>query len=135
MTASGRLIGFILLAVGPACSDATGLSECHGDVQVVVTPGSAPVVSWTPACGLGFVAVMERGDQTQIYWNLHSAPVGSNSLASPVTYGVTPKGATEDPSTRPLVPGGAYLVRVFRITQRSDGSFDLILSGEQIFNQ
>jgi hypothetical protein len=132
-----RLIGFILLAVGPACSDVTGLSECHGDVQVVVTPGpapAAPVFSWTPGCGLSSLAVFDRGDQSQIFWNV-SAPVGSNSLAPPITYGVTPKGATGDPATRPLVPDGAYLVRVFRITQRSDGGFDLIPSGEQIFNQ
>ena len=127
-------VGSVLLAAGAGCSDPSETSECHGDVTVAVNPGPAPVFSWTPACGLSFLSVVDRGDQSQPYWDV-SASAPENTLAPPITFGVTPDGATGGPPFQPLRAGGAYLVQVFRIVQQSDGSFMQIEAGEQAFNQ
>jgi hypothetical protein len=127
------LLGAILLAVVPACSDPTDIAECHGQIDLSVTPGPAPVFNWTPECMIAYLVIDDRGDGTG-YWTV-SSPPGQNIIAPPVTYGVVPQGSTEDLGPNPLEPGGAYLAIAF-LTQR-DQSGDLIpiRIGELAFNQ
>jgi hypothetical protein len=126
--------GSVLVAAGAGCSNPAEVSECHGNVEVTVTPGPAPVFNWAPDCGLSFLTVLDRGDQSQGYWDV-SAASPENTLVPPITFGVTPKGASGQPPNQPLRAGGAYLVRVFRIQEQSDGSFLPIEAGERAFNQ
>jgi hypothetical protein len=133
MTNSPAIIGALLLA-SAACSDPTAISECHGQVQIAVTLGATPVYNWTPACRVGYLVVVDRGDQGLGFWSVSSA-VGKNDIAPPVTHGVVPAGATEDAGTQPLQPDGAYLVMVFLVEQNAGGQFVTTKAGEQAFNQ
>jgi hypothetical protein len=124
----------LLFLAALACSDATDISECHGQVDVVVTPGPPPVYSWTPACRISYLVVVDRGDQSQGFWSVSSG-VGKKDIAPPVTHGVVPAHATEDAGTRPLQPGGAYLVILFLVDEDQNGEFVVTRAGEQAFNQ
>src|SRR4051794_30062805 len=93
--------GSILVAAGAGCSNPAEVSECHGDVEVTVTRGPAPLFNWTPVCGISFLTVVDRGDQSQGYWDV-SAGSPANTLVPPITFGVVPKGASGGAPYQPL---------------------------------
>ena len=126
------ILGLTLLVAGPGCSDSTDISECHGQIQMSVTPGVAPVFDWAPECMIGYLVVEDRGDGTG-YWNV-SSPPGQNIIAPPVTFRVVPEGATEDGPSFPLVQGGAYRVIAFLMDQDQNGEITILRIGEQAFN-
>jgi hypothetical protein len=126
------LLGFILLVTGPGCSDPTDIAECHGQIQLSVTPGPAPVFNWSPECMIGYLVVEDRGDGTG-RWNV-SSPPGQNIIAPPVTFRVVPDGATEDGPSFPLEQGGAYRVIAFLMNQDQNGEITILRIGEQAFN-
>ena len=122
------LLGSVLLIAGPACSDPTDIAECHGQIQMSVTPGPAPVFNWTPECMIGYLVVEDRGDGTG-YWNV-SSPPGQNIIAPPVTFRVVPDGAVEDGPSFPLEDGGAYRVIAFLVGR----DLTILRIGEHAFN-
>jgi hypothetical protein len=105
----------LAVAVGSlACSDDADPPDqtaCTGDVTVSVSSGATPTISWAPACKAFFVLVeADAGDA----WGAISE--GTNAIATPVQYGVTPTGATEHTPPAILTPGAPYDVTVFRWT-------------------
>lgn len=85
--ASGVLI-LLLLSCDP-----TGPS-CTQTVDIHVTSGPTPTISWVPTCPVDQLTVAE--DQGPSVWVLRMV----SDLRPPVTYGVVPRGARE---THPLV--------------------------------
>lgn len=79
------------------------VERCHQIDTAAVSPGLVPTFSWTPACGVGEVSVYEVGD-TLAVWSAFNL---ENQIASPVTYGVTPAGASAR-AARPLQAGKSY---------------------------
>jgi hypothetical protein len=128
------LIGTVLPLAGIACSDPTAIGECHGQVEITVAAGPPPVYRWTPTCRIGYLVVVDRGDQTQGFWSVTSA-VGRNDIAPPVTHGVVPARATEEAGTQPLRTGGAYLVMLFLVQEDQDGGYTVVQAGEAPFNR
>jgi len=91
------------------CGDSTGLSgaECTGPVDVSVSAGTTPTISWTPRCRLGLVGVeAEDGD----VWVITTP--GRNGINAAVRYGIVPSGATSDAPAVPLIAGQPYNVFV-----------------------
>ena len=82
------VLGLTLLVAGAGCNGPTDISECHGQIQMSVTPGVAPVFDWSPECMIGYLVVEDRGDGAG-YWNV-SSPPGQNIIAPPVTFRVVP---------------------------------------------
>jgi hypothetical protein len=126
------VLSLMLLIAGPGCSGPPDISECHGQIQMSVTPGLTPVFNWAPECMIGYLVVEDRGDGAG-YWNV-SSPPGQNIIAPPVTFRVVPDGATEDGPSFPLVQGGAYRVVAFLVDQDQNGEFTILRIGEQPFN-
>jgi hypothetical protein len=111
---SRTLCALASLLAGVACSDGASPIEqaaCTGDVTLSVTSGTAPSISWSPACKLFLVLVEAEGGDV---WAVISD--GANAIATPVRYGVVPTGATELQAPTPLVAGLSYSVSVFRWT-------------------
>ena len=126
------VLGLTLLLAGPACSDSTDISECHGQIQMSATPGAAPVFDWAPECMIGYLVVEDRGDRTG-YWSVFSPP-GQNIIAPPVTFRVVPDGATEDGPSIPLVQGGAYRVFAYLMDEDQNGEITTQQIGQADFN-
>ena len=88
--------------IGP---DATPkLAACDSVANVVISQGSAPTISWSPECGLGSIAVHRAVDSAEV-WAVYS---DAGQLASPITFGIAPKGAIIGTPPTPLVPGQQY---------------------------
>ena len=126
---AGRWIPAFLVAFTAAgCGDSTGPSgaACAGSVDVSVSSGTTPTISWMPNCRLWLVGVEgEDGD----VWVILTP--GRNGISSGVRYGRVPSGATSDGPAVPLVAGRTYDVFVGRHTgpDEDDGA----LAGLQTF--
>ena len=115
-----------------ACSDSNApgaLPECTGAVTPKVGSGTTPRISWTPACRLFLVLVEDPsggGDQ----WGVLSD--SSNAIATPVTYGSMPAGATKElQAAIALTVGQQYHLVLYRFT--GPGHEDGTLAGEADF--
>jgi hypothetical protein len=127
---SRTLIALAFLLPSLACSSDSngpgGQAACAGNVTVVVSNGTTPSISWTPACRLFFVLVEEaQGD----VWGAISD--GTNAIETPVQYGVVPTGATELTPPVALNAGTQYTVSVHRWV--GPGPQDGVLIGQLMF--
>jgi hypothetical protein len=107
-------LAVVLLAVQLSCggdssTNADPNAICTDAVNVTVSAGASPVISWSPSCKVVFLTVedFQNGD-TQ--WAV-SAQTG---FSSPVTYGVVPPGATQSAPANALVSGTNYNVMLFK---------------------
>jgi hypothetical protein len=103
---------------------------CLGDVALTVSNGATPEFSWTPACALSALVVLD-GSQS-VYWNVQ-APAGRNELRSSISYGRVPDGAVQEGPLIALEPGFGYVVRVFRLERDDENQITSILAGESNF--
>ena len=126
---AGRWIPAFLLAFTVAgCGDSTGPggAPCTGSVDVTVSSGTTPTISWTPNCRLWLVGVeADDGD----VWVIASP--GRNGISPGVRYGVVPRGAMSDGPAVPLIAGQTYNVFVGRHTGPDDD--DGVLAGVRTF--
>ena len=117
------------LALGAvACADAVGpadAGECLDDtgaVTVSVGSGLAPAFDWSPRCPVALILVEEdasdmwaAGTDEALWYD----PAAANAIDPPVTYGVTPSGATYVQDPLPLVSDHTYDVILWRILPAS----------------
>ena len=114
-----------------SCSDAAEPpAGCLGDVELIVSGGSAPTFGWVPSCSLSSLIVVNASEAA--LWNLQ-APVGRNTLVPPITYGVVPEGAHQEGSLESLEAGFGYVVRVFRLERTSNDELISVQGGEAFF--
>ncbi len=118
------LVCLALVAALAAC-DSHPYDARQAPVVSVSTASGAAVVSWMPG-GAQLVRVY-RGAQAgdgygpALVWSVAS-PTYGNTIAAPVTVGVTPYGATVDVAlAAPLVPGETYTVEVTRADAAGSG--------------
>lgn len=104
------------LGFASACGDGPTerLAECTEPVTVSVTAGTTPMISWTPACGIGFLTVrrpvsVTTGFEMEPQWTISS---DGRLIGPPVRYGVRPRGTTQPVAPRQLVAGVSYDVVV-----------------------
>jgi hypothetical protein len=116
MTAPLRRLGAALVTVAALAGDEHApagpddLAPCSGSVAVSVTAGTTPTFTWTPACAASAMMVEAR---TSERWFVAAA--GPAGIASGVTYGTVPAGASElGKPAATLVAGQTYTVTVFR---------------------
>lgn len=114
-----------MLAVGLVACDANPFDPAQQPAVSVTMSGHTVVVAWAPA-GARLVRLYQgerasEGYGPDLVWSIASTD-GGNTIASPVTVGETPPGATVDvPLARPLVPGLFYRVEVTRRDPRGRG--------------
>lgn len=100
------------IAIAGCTDGATGpddLGPCTVDsVDVSVSIGTTPTFTWTPACRV-ILLLVEQGATDQ--WLLEATGEG---IASGVTYGTVPAGATADEPATPLQAGTTYEIILFR---------------------
>ena len=110
------VLGVALLAVNPACADhrLTGVASGCTVLPVAVSHGTAPTFSWDAACQVEAIIVAFPGPGA-VTWNVFSVNL-TNSIASPVAYGITPPGAAMTANmVQPLVSGTTYIVTLIRV--------------------
>ena len=98
----------LVLAALTACSDSNGPDDgrCEEAVNIVVTPGTSPTITWAPACTVAQLRVAKAVDGEDMWAVLSS----TNSINPGVEYGQTPAGATTTRLPAPLLPGTEYRV-------------------------
>ena len=108
----------VALAAVAGCTDSTGLPPgCTGAVTVAVGAGTAPDISWAPACLINEVWVHTTNNITM--WRIGGA--GTPEIIAPsVRYGVTPSGVPPQTAT-PLQPGKTYTVELYSIDTINGG--------------
>jgi hypothetical protein len=117
-----QLVALAFVLAGCDDSTAPNQPECTGPVDIQVSAGTTPRITWTPACRLFVLGV--EGDDGDV-WVIVSE--GGNRIASGVRYGVVPAGATSDEAAIPLVAGQTYTIFAARHT--GPGSDDGELAG------
>lgn len=133
MLATGAASRCFLLFVAVwlvACTSSQDVEGCLGDVDVTVRRTIPPRFSWSPACGISNLAVVDPSYQA--VWGIEGH-VGENAIESPIDFGIVPDGAFESVQPAKLQPGNSYIVRVFRLHRNASGEFELILAGEENF--
>jgi hypothetical protein len=121
----------IVFAQAIACSDINDVEGCLGDVDVVVQRISPPMFSWSPACGISILAIVDP--TFQAVWGIEGE-IGKNAIEPPIRFGAVPANATESAPPKALQPGHSYIVRVFRLQRGSNDELELVLNGEQNFS-
>jgi hypothetical protein len=110
-----------LLMLNLACADRALSPSACSDVTVRVSAGLQPAFSWNPACRIEGLAVHLPGPGP-IVWSTMSSRL-SNTIATPVRYGVFPDGAAQTANILlPLVAGTRYQVTLFRGDDSPGGS-------------
>jgi hypothetical protein len=109
-----------LAMVALACSDSPSqptIEPCPGDtVAVQASPGSIPLFTWEPACGVGFLEVFPAAGGGALWTVYGDSDTGSeNPILSGVRYGSTPSRAHTVAGPQPLQAGTPYRVRVSRL--------------------
>jgi hypothetical protein len=96
------------------------LEDCPGDqVDVTVSAGLSPTISWTPACGIGSLDLFPTAGGSSL-WVLYT---GDQALQNPchsgIRYGQAPAGALEVTGPVPLTAGTQYTVALYRLIERT----------------
>jgi hypothetical protein len=92
-----------------------------GTIAVTVGSGNNPTYTWAGGGVLNLTVTQTSGTAGPV-WGLASNS-GTNSIASPVTHGTAPSGATETfTSGRTLTTGASYTINVMRV----DGSYGTV---------
>lgn len=126
------LSGVVLIIAG--CEGASTVAPpCSQNVDVAVATGPAPLIFWSPACGISQLTVSTvpptGGGQPVNVWSFY---VPENQPIGPfVTYGTAPAGATVTTQPQALVAGSTYRVQVFHTV----GGDVLVSTGEATFTQ
>ena len=121
MRRSPRLLRWMpLLVLVPACSDQGPPPACTGTVTATVSAGTTPTFSWTPACSLEGLIVALPGPGA-LAWRIEST-TQTNTIAPPVTYGVTPAGAQAPTAPTALVTGTTYDLSLLRLDDHQGGT-------------
>jgi hypothetical protein len=113
-----------------ACSDATDIAPCSGDVTVSIVRFDPPKLSWEPDCGVDILTVEDAATLTM--WMISSRGT-HNSLTPPVTYGVVPDEALQEFEPQEFKHGNGYVVRVFRYHREADGTQLMLPAGKGNF--
>ena len=112
------VVSGVLLLLAGACSDdnPTGGGGTGGTFTVTVTGGTTPAYSWTVGDAFS-VSVTRTGAPTVIVWGVVTP--GSDGIASAVTHGTVPSGATQvvlPPALEATLTAGVnYTVSVTRL--------------------
>jgi hypothetical protein len=123
----------LLLSGLLGCHDATAPAACDGKLDVLVSPGATPTISWSPSCGISALEVFSEpapftaGEIETPVWAFtvsELTPIGPG-----VRYGSTPRGANVSKAPQALLPGREYRVLVM-YTVGGDG---VSAMGERIF--
>jgi hypothetical protein len=130
---STRVTALFLTTLGCSGTSSVAPEGCVQNVQVAVLPGTYPVFSWSPACGISSLSVVTvsstPGAIEESMWGFsvsEQSPIGPG-----IHYGTAPVGATVWTQPRSLVAGATYRVRVIQ-TVGGDG---LLGSGERVFTR
>lgn len=102
--AAGCKVSNATAPLGPCTAALTGLT-------VQLQSGQPTLFDWSPDCSIGGVIVETAGTTAPgaDLWIVHD-PKGR--IAAPVSYGVTPRNATEVLAPTPLVTGQRYRVHL-----------------------
>ena len=107
------IIGVMLTS---SCRSSTAVEDpvaasCSGNIMIAVTPGTTPVISWSPRCGISYLVVETvpgPGAAPAAMWSFYvpeQQPIGPS-----IVYGQAPLRATSN-SPQPLHAGTKYRVR------------------------
>ena len=104
----------VLVALAAACSDGiTNVTVCSR-VRVSVTSGTTPTFRWSPNCPIEALIVALPGPGA-VVWTTFSSNL-TNTIASPVTYGVFPPGSAMTTNLQQfLIAGTTYEVSLIRV--------------------
>jgi hypothetical protein len=111
-TVPGRGLRWVLLSLAFALlgASACGVSvfglegQCPKEVGLSVSSGTQPTFSWNPNCDVVELQVYQGGE---VVWSVHAF---DGSFDSPVRYGDTPKGVTQQLGPEPLRADITYRV-------------------------
>jgi len=124
----------LLLSGLLGCRDATAPAACDGKLDVLVSGGVTPIISWSPKCGISELAVFSEpapfsaGEYESVVWAFtvsELTPIGPG-----VRYGRAPSGANVSKAAQALRTGADYRV-VVTYTVGGDG---ITAMGERIFH-
>lgn len=96
-------------SLGPEPEDCPG--PLGPEVSLSVSPGTRPVLAWTPRCHMAWIMVWDSATG-QTSWNVSGQ---GNRIPSGLRYGETPAGALELVPPAPLRTGVAYTTAVSRL--------------------
>jgi hypothetical protein len=112
------------------CRDATAPAACDEPLNVLVSPGVTPSITWSPRCGISQLIVMSEsrfGEPVAMVWGFTVSEL--TPLGPGVRYGQAPRGATEMMPAQPLRAGASYRVWVSFVV----GGDVISADGERIF--
>jgi hypothetical protein len=84
------------------------LAPCSGPVDLAVSPGTSPVIAWTPACGATALYVDPQPPSLGMTHERWLLMAGERMLEPRIRYGHVPSGTTERAPAAPLVAGQPY---------------------------
>jgi hypothetical protein len=104
----------VLLSGLLGCQDATAPTACDRPLQVFVTSGVTPTITWAPSCGISYLSVMQAatspGEPETLVWGFTVPEL--TPLGPGVRYGSLPTGATAMVPAQSLRVGATYRVYV-----------------------
>lgn len=135
-------VPLVLLGAGLcACSggfEPTAAEPCAFDQEVAVEVGSgpAPLITWTPACGMASLEILPVTGSPTSGWLLFTGPrAPENPLRSGIVYGQTPPEAIAPGPATALAAGTEYQVVISRWVGDSSGLGSLIPAGGATFSR
>lgn len=124
-------LSILSAAIITACEDSTGPvpreNRCEtGGVQVTVTAGPSPELSWDPACSVAVLTVYRQdgpyvwsvGSEQHLWDDDNDDPNRANVITPPISYGITPPATEIRRAAEPLESGQTYVVRLSRFAPR-----------------
>lgn len=100
-------------------------------VLISVSPGTQPVFSWTPGCGMQSLLVARENDPTAT-WVLYAGQ-DINTLRPGIRYGVAPFGTLAPSPAQPLQTGVTYEVFLSEAIGAPGGPIFLAPRGSRTF--
>jgi hypothetical protein len=121
---------FVASLLALATCDSPAAPECQGDIDVSVTHGLRPIISWSPRCAVSSLTVNtvpRTNSLPESVWGF-SVPE-SDPIGPAIIYGAVPKNASYASAAVPLQRGMTYRVTVM-LTVGGDG---IVAYGEHTF--
>ena len=98
------IAGFVI-----GCGGSTEpLPPCSDPVELTATPGTTPVIAWTPACGAARLAVDPQPPSMGLESERWLLLAGDRLIEPGIRYGRVPTGNTERAPAVALVAGQQY---------------------------
>jgi hypothetical protein len=99
-----------LLLAGVACGGDATAPACSGAVEVPVSGGLPPAITWRPNCGVDRLsALAPPSTGFVLYWSISA---GERQIEPGVRYGRVPPGAVEDSPPIALSSGSTVAITV-----------------------